>query len=66
MGAKEREDADVIKKDRVAAVWSESATWLTGVEWRCVKVMQRNFEQLAPATFEECATLGMVQMSMFA
>ena len=57
---KGREDIEVASKDRSATVWTEEATRLTGQEWRYVKVLQSVFQDLAPATFADCAHLGAV------
>lgn len=62
---KGREDTDVRNKDRAATVWAESATDLTGQQWQYVKVLQRDFNQLQPTTFEDCAYVGVLQSSMF-
>jgi type III restriction enzyme len=62
---KGREDLDVRNKDRSAAVWAESATELTGVEWQYVKVLQKDFEQLQPTQFGDCAYMGRIQPGMF-
>lgn len=45
---KGREDVDVANKDRAAILWCENATRLTGIEWRYVKVPQKEFESLEP------------------
>lgn len=62
---KGREDTDVRNKDRAATVWAESATRLTGEQWRYVKVLQKTFNDLQPVTFEDCAYMGAMQPSMF-
>lgn len=62
---KGREDTDVANKDRAATMWAESATSLTGQDWRYVKVMQRDFERLTPVQFADLAYIGQLQMSMF-
>ncbi len=62
---KGREDTDVRNKDRSATIWAESATELTGLQWRYVKVMQKTFNELQPTTFEECVYMGVMQSSMF-
>ncbi len=46
-------------------IWADNATVLTDVDWRYVKVMQRDFEQLQPAQFSDCAYLGQTHGSMF-
>ncbi len=55
---KGREDIEVANKDRSATIWAEQATTLTGQEWRYVKVLQIDFQDLAPATFADCAHIG--------
>lgn len=55
------EDVEVANKDCSAAIWAERATALTGQEWRYVKVLQADFQELAPASFAECASWGIVQ-----
>jgi len=62
---KGREDVDVQNKDRSATMWAASASELTGVEWRYVKVLQKDFNQLAPTSFEDCVIMGMLQPSLF-
>ena len=56
---------DVATKDRAATLWAESATHLTGQDWRYVKVLQREFERLQPAMFEDIAYVGQMVMSRF-
>lgn len=58
------EDIEVANKDRSAAIWAEQATALTGQEWRYAKVLQIDFENQAPATFAECASMSTVQISI--
>lgn len=62
---KGREDTEVRNKDRAATIWADSATQLTGNQWRYVKVMQKTFNDLQPVSFEDCAYMGAVQPSMF-
>jgi len=62
---KGREDTDVRNKDRAATIWAESATSLTGQRWQYVKALQTQFNQLQPASFEDCAYMGLMQPSMF-
>jgi len=62
---KGRQDLDVQNKDRAATMWAESATELTGNQWRYVKVLQKDFNQLAPQRFEDCAYMGMLQPGLF-
>jgi type III restriction enzyme len=49
---KGREDIEVKMKDNAAVNWCKSATELTGVNWRYLKVLQKDFEQLHPSDFE--------------
>lgn len=62
---KGREDLDVQNKDRSATMWAASATELTGTQWRYVKVLQKDFNQLAPIRFEDCAYMGMMRPGLF-
>lgn len=55
------EDIEVASKDRSAALWAEHATKLTGQEWRYVKVLQKDFHELAPASFADCVYLAATQ-----
>ena len=50
---KGREDIDVAFKDRAARTWCDSATLLTGVGWRYVKVPQMEWNKLQPADLNE-------------
>lgn len=59
------EDIEVANKDRSATIWAEQATALTGQEWQYVKVLQRDFQDLAPASFADCAQIGLMQASLF-
>lgn len=38
------------RKDEAACRWCEDATSLTAMQWRYLKVPQKHFEQLQPAT----------------
>jgi len=55
------EDIEVASKDHSAALWAEHATKLTGQEWRYVKVLQTDFQELAPASFADCVYLAAIQ-----
>lgn len=46
-----REDIEVRRKDEAAKRWCESATSLTGVDWKYLKVPQKEFEGLHHSTF---------------
>jgi len=59
------EDIEVANKDRSATIWAEQATALTGQEWRYVKVLQKDFQKQAPATFADCAHASMEQFGLF-
>jgi len=61
---KGREDIEVANKDRSAITWAEQATALTGQEWRYLKVLQTDFQELAPTSFSDCAQLRTVQRSL--
>ena len=61
---KGREDIDVANKDRSALAWADQATALTGQEWRYLKVLQHDFEGLAPNSFADCAQTGQMQMDI--
>ncbi|MBI4546913.1 MAG: DEAD/DEAH box helicase family protein [Ignavibacteriae bacterium] len=50
---KGREDIEVKRKDEAAQRWCENATLLTAINWKYLKVPQREFEELHPSTFEE-------------
>ena len=50
---KGREDVDVAYKDRAATIWCESATLLTEVAWRYMKVPQVEWAKLQPTTLDD-------------
>jgi type III restriction enzyme len=50
---KGREDVDVAPKDRAATLWCENATMLTGIQWRYVKVPQKDFGKLEATDFAD-------------
>jgi len=50
---KGREDIEVKLKDNAAINWCDTATELTGTEWKYIKVLQRDFEGLRPDDFAE-------------
>lgn len=54
---KGREDVEVQLKDNAAVNWCNSATQLTGENWRYIKVLQKEFEQLHPESFEELSVV---------
>lgn len=54
---KGREDIDVKHKDRAAQLWCENASVLTDNEWLYKKVLQKEFEKLAPDDFEDLIAL---------
>jgi type III restriction enzyme len=62
---KGREDIDVANKDHSAAVWADSATQLTGIQWEYVKILQRDFQALEPVQFADCAYMGRIQPDFF-
>lgn len=55
------EDIEVAYKDSSAALWAERATRLTGQEWRYVKVLQNDFQELASTSFADCVYLAAKQ-----
>lgn len=55
------EDIEVASKDHSASLWAEHATALTGQEWRYVKVLQKDFHELAPSSFADCVYLAAMQ-----
>ncbi|TEU15141.1 MAG: hypothetical protein E3J21_14035 [Anaerolineales bacterium] len=59
---KGREDIDVRHKDRAAQLWCENATILTGTEWVYRKVLQKEFEKLQPADFEDLIALDPIKI----
>ncbi len=48
-----QETPEVQRKDDAAQRWCNDATTLTGVQWRHLKVPQKQFEQLQPATLAD-------------
>jgi len=50
---KGREDIEVRRKDEAARRWCENASILSGIQWKYLKVPQKEFESLHPSTFEE-------------
>lgn len=50
---KGREDVEVKLKDNAAINWCNTATELTKENWNYLKVLQKEFEQLHPDSFEE-------------
>ena len=60
---KGREDIDVKHKDLAARLWCENATILTGTEWVYRKVLQKEFERLQPADFEDLIALDPIVVS---
>jgi len=50
---KGREDIDVRLKDNAAINWCETASLLTGQQWKYLKVLQKEFEGLHPEDFGE-------------
>lgn len=53
---KGREDVDVKLKDSAALNWCRTVTHLTATEWKYLKVLQREFEDLSPENFSELLT----------
>jgi len=54
---KGQETADVRFKDAAAERWCANATDLTGINWRYLKVPQKDFEALRPSTLQELAVI---------
>ena len=52
------ETKEVTFKDRSAALWCENATDLTGVQWRYLKVNQKELKQLQPDSLVDLVVLG--------
>jgi type III restriction enzyme len=50
---KGQETPEVQRKDEAARRWCEDASALTGNKWRYLKVPQKHFEQLQPATLSD-------------
>jgi type III restriction enzyme len=50
---KGREDIEVLRKDEAARRWCENATQLAGIQWRYLKVAQKDYEALRPVNFQE-------------
>ena len=50
---KGQETPEVQRKDEAARRWCEDATALIGTHWRYMKVPQKHFEQLQPATLTD-------------
>lgn len=62
---KGRQDENVFNKDRSATAWADSATYLTGIQWNYVKVLQKEFEGLQSTSFADCVYLGSMQGRLF-
>jgi type III restriction enzyme len=63
---KGQEDIDVACKDRAAVAWCQNATELTDAQWRYLKVRQKEFEQLAPATLADLQAFEAGEGGLFA
>jgi len=50
---KGRDDLDVLQKDNYARLWCEKASALCKVNWKYIKVMQRDYEDLHPDNMAE-------------
>ena len=50
---KGREDGDVARKDARARQWCEDVSTLTGTKWSYIKVPDKEFKKLKPASFDE-------------
>lgn len=62
---KGQEDIDVECKDNAARRWCESASELTGVPWRYLKVRQKDFEALHPTTVAELQAIDEGKTGLF-
>jgi type III restriction enzyme len=51
------ETEEVTYKDRAATLWCENATALTNVQWRYLKVKQKDFKQLQPDSLADLIVL---------
>ena len=51
------ETAEVARKDAAATQWCENATQLTGARWKYLKVPQKEFEALHPASLADLLAL---------
>lgn len=51
------ETVEVAHKDRAARLWCENATMLTDTTWEYIKVPQKDFYDLQPATFGDITLL---------
>lgn len=56
--SKGQENVDVARKDVAAARWCETATKLTGRQWRYVKVPQKEFGALEPRRLADVAVFA--------
>jgi type III restriction enzyme len=52
------ETVEVALKDQAAERWCESATELTNMTWRYLKVPQKKFESLQPSDFDDLLALS--------
>ncbi len=51
------ETVEVAYKDRAARLWCDNATLLTGTRWDYLKIPQKAFNDMQPATFEDVVLL---------
>lgn len=54
---KDVEDINVLLKDEAAKSWCETVTEFTQVQWKYLKVLQRDFENLQPESLENLTKL---------
>ena len=54
---KGQETTEVTYKDRAALNWAESASHLTTVPWRYLKIPQSDFNELQPSEFADLLAL---------
>jgi hypothetical protein len=50
---KGRDGIEAVRKGGTARRWCENATQLTGIQWRYLKVGQKEYEALHPSSFGE-------------
>jgi type III restriction enzyme len=56
--SKGQENVDVLRKDIAAIRWCENATKLTPIQWKYVKVPQKEFQALQPTRLSDLAALA--------
>ena len=56
--SKGQETIEVLRKDAAAVRWCETATELTGKQWKYMKIPQKEFEALQPTRLSDLAALA--------